>query len=125
MGWWIYLIYLVGNVQVTFIVIPFLLIIPILVHTVIFVTERDFKGEEALKKWDNKYKKYWMRIYGPIIGICLLGALLIPDTKTIAAIYVIPKIAKNDSVKNITPLLAKSAEKYLIDYLSTGDSKND
>ena len=55
--------------------------------------------------WSKSFKKFGISV---IITICL--AALIPSSKTIAAIYLIPKLAKSDSAATLSRIPNKALQ---------------
>jgi len=77
---------------------------------------------DEIPKICKTYKKYILGCVFTAI-FSLLGVIFIPQTKVLVAMYVIPKIIENKNIAQLPDLTAKSAIKYLTDYLNTSKDK--
>lgn len=117
-GWLIYLIVLFNNFCFTMGMIALLSLFGSIVVGLVYLclhTERPV-NEDLLSKLGKSFKLF-------VTGFCLFGLLscFIPNTKELAAIYLIPKISKNENIQqipdNISELLNTKLEEWISDSL--------
>jgi len=112
MGWLIYLISIIDRFREVFCVCNIIFGMALIGTTIGYIIN---KVEEE-EKWINQFKK-WMKIC--IINLIIFVSLtvFIPGSKTIAAIYLLPKIANNEEVIKIPDKAMKVLNKKLDEYL--------
>ncbi len=70
-----------------------------------------------------KFSKALLKIFVPLIFLFLILFALIPTTKQMAAIYLIPQIASNKDIKQLPPKLSKLALEYVNKELNLEEKK--
>ena len=89
--------------------------------------EGDFQRVEYAEKMKAKLIS-WSKIFGVFSTVLLFCAVLIPDTKQAAAIYVVPKITQNEKIEGISEkgleLLEEKLEVELEDMKKNNDQND-
>lgn len=83
-------------------------------------TEHSIKQYHKVAEVVNRLNKY----LGPIVFVAFMGLAFLPSRSTVAAMIVVPAIANNAQVRNISQDALRWAEEYIKDQLQT-EKKND
>lgn len=105
-----FLIYLLGVVDGLVTTTVYVSVFGWLIYAVVFLSyliyrnstadyERDMKRHQAIA--DNLLGYIKSKVIIAFLTITLLFALLVPNSKTIAAIYLVPKIVENKQVQQV------------------------
>lgn len=92
-AWTVYWLFKLDDIQTLFQVASFILVIGAMVSTVGYFISRSY--------YDKQDKKTCLKFMRPLIPVaitCLVVAVLIPSTKTMAAIIVLPKIVSAENL---------------------------
>jgi len=117
LGWTIYIITRLDAISSICIVIAALSSITAVISGIAYVANSDFDRDG--RQCDCDAEKAWPIMKWGII-ICLIFtpiSVLIPTSKTMSMIYVLPKIANNEDVKKIPSNIAKLANEALEDMI--------
>jgi len=62
-----------------------------------------YATDELIQKWNRKPPKFlkWAKINLIIFACCITGEIFVPDKEQAATIYVLPKIANSEIVKQV------------------------
>ena len=122
--WLVYWVLMLDNIQIAFGLILFFSIIGFIISLVTFgILISDAYDEEDEKPFRSLRRK----IIKPLSIIIVLSSFILifmPSTEQLAAIYLIPKIVSNQSIKQLPPKLSKLALEYVNKELKL-ESKND
>ena len=80
------------------------------------------ESDETNEKFSRWFNPMMPKILGALVCVVLLNTF-IPNQKTIAAMIVIPAIANNENVQNISKNALLWAEEYIKDQLQTKKEK--
>lgn len=90
------------------------------IHYCAASTEHSIKQYHKVAEVVNRLNKY----LGPIVFVTFMGLAFLPSRSTVAAMIVVPAIANNAQVRNISQDALRWAEGYIKDQLQT-KKKND
>lgn len=115
----IYLLQVVDNLQAMVVVLTVLLGIGILFYSI-------FTAMEMEDETTEKYKKA-MKKWGPVFVLFLLLSVLVPNSKTLGAMYLLPKIANSEQVNQLPEKTLKILNLKLDSYIEelAGTEKKD
>jgi len=106
------------QVQGTFTLLTVLLIFAFIVFTTIYSAAKHVGDEDMFIPMRKQLFSVGLALF-----VSLIGATLTPDSKTIAAMVIIPEIVRSDAVKRDLPELYDMAIKKLKDELSPPPEK--
>ena len=107
-GWMIYLITIADNLSCAFCIVTIIVGIVGAICAIIRAVGAD-NLDDGEKKAFNKCIKTCIFIF----SFSLLGTVLVPSGKALAAIYIIPKIANNETLKDEAGEIYKFAKDWL------------
>ena len=111
----IYLVSVCGNINTIAILIIFLSISVLLILLVLYILGD--KDEQVAAIQQGKFTSI-------ILAITLAIATLIPSSKTLAAMYVLPAVVNSDFIQKLPSDISALAQAYVKDLLNGFEDKN-